>query len=79
MALGLRTIRVMASRLEHGQVVEQELGEVRRYRVLTLDDEPRGRPPTAEEMAAGGMGAPPPRGWGLDKRWRPVRASSRQV
>jgi hypothetical protein len=68
------------ARIRDGIVVEDEGTGVRHlWRVVPVDEPREGRAPTEEEMAAGGMGAPPPRGWGLDRRWRPIRANSRRA
>jgi len=51
-------------------VVDKGPGVARLYRVVDLDDEPRGRAPTAEEQSMpNDSGASPPKSWNLRKDW----------
>ena len=65
----------VASRLtDDGQVIEEALGGLHRWRVLEVD-EPRGRQPTEAERAATAstLTRPPMRSWRLTRTFEPVQ------
>jgi hypothetical protein len=65
----------VASRLkDDGLVIEEELGELHRWRVLEVD-EPKGREPTEAERAetATILTRPPMKSWGLTREYKPAR------
>jgi hypothetical protein len=69
----------VASRLTaDGTVVETTLDGVHRYRILE-EDEPRGRPATADErtQTAKVMPRVPPRNWRLTVDWKPIPSRRR--